>query len=144
MNVEMQSCGLILDILLIYFYLRHEKVGLYSERIFRISIVVNTVCICLDILSIFGIMLSGTIPEFIIMSVCKLYLVSLLVSSYMAFLYTCSDIPHIRDNEAFNKIARIIMFLGCFFIVVLPVSYFREGRVVYSYGLSARATFILS
>ena len=38
MNIQFQTCGLILDVILIYFFLRHETVGLFSERIFLPSI----------------------------------------------------------------------------------------------------------
>ena len=144
MNVEMQCCGLILDILLIYFYLRHETVGLYSERIFRVSLVVNTVCICLDILSVFAIMLSGTLPEVVIDIACKIYLVSLLTSAVLGFMYTYNDVPHLREDETFTRITKIVYFLGVFFIMVLPVTYYRDGRIVYSSGLSAYATFIFA
>lgn len=144
MNVEMQCCGLILDILLIYFYLRHETVGLYSERIFRISLVVNTVCICLDIISVFAIMVSESIPGILVDISCKIYLVSLLTSASLGFTYTYNDVPHLRDDEAFTRITKIVYFLGVFFIMVLPVNYYREGRIVYSSGLSAYATYIFA
>ena len=49
MPVQLQTCGLILDILLIYFFLRHETVGLFSERIFRLALWVNTICVILDL-----------------------------------------------------------------------------------------------
>ena len=144
MNVEMQCCGLILDLLLIYFFLRHETVGLYSERLFRMSLVVNTVCIVLDILSVFAIIMTDILPAFVVALVGKLYLVSLVAASFMGFLYTSSGVQHLRDSETFNKIIKIIFGIGALFVLLLPISFFRDGRVVYSYGLSAVATYIFA
>ena len=55
LNIEVQLCGLFFDLILIYFIVRHETVGLYSERIFKRCIVIYTGCIVLDILSVLGI-----------------------------------------------------------------------------------------
>ena len=55
-NVQIQLCGLIFDLLLIFFVLRHESVGLYSEKIFKQCVLVYSSCIVLDILSCIAIM----------------------------------------------------------------------------------------
>ncbi len=144
MPVHIQTCGLVLDILLIYFFLRHETVGLFSERIFRLALVVNTVCVILDILSVFGIVLHDVLPEFVVLGVCKLYLVSLLGSAFIGFLYTSNDVQHLREDEVFNRVIRIICGLGAFFILVLPIDYYHEGNIVYSYGLSTGVTYIFA
>ena len=144
MNIEVQACGLILDVILIYFFLRHETVGLFSERIFKISLVVSTVCIILDIASVIAIVSADILPGFVVSGICKLYMVSLLAVAYMAFLYTCNDIQHIRENETFNYVLRIILAIGVFFVLILPIGSFRDGRTAYSNGMSVIATFILA
>ncbi len=144
MPVQIQTCGLVLDILLIYFFLRHETVGLFSERIFRFALVVNTVCVVLDILSIFGIVLREVLPAIVVAGVCKLYLVSLLASAFIGFLYTANDVQHLREDETFNRIIRIVFGLGVFFILVLPINFFHEGNVIYSYGMSTGVTYVFA
>jgi len=143
MPVQLQTCGLVLDILLIYFFLRHETVGLFSERIFRFALWVNTICVILDILSIFGIVFSQFVPGFVVGLTCKLYLVSLAVSAYVGFVYTSNDIRHLRESETFNRIIMIILGLGIFFILMLPINYYHQGNVVYSYGMSDVVTYIV-
>ncbi len=144
MPVHVQTCGLVLDILLIYFFLRHETVGLFSERIFRMSLVVNTVCVVLDILSVAAIVFRDFVPGILVYGVCKLYLVSLIGCSYMGFLYTSNDIRHLREDETFNRVIRIILGLGAFFVLMLPIDYYHEGNVVYSHGLATGLTYVIA
>ncbi len=144
MNIEIQTCGLVLDILLIYFFLRHETVGLFSERIFRISLVVNTVCIILDITSIIAIVCLGTIPTIVVTVICKLYLVSLLGAAFLGFLYTSNDIQHFREDETFNRILKIILGVACFFVLALPIEFYHSGDVIYSHGFSTIATYVFA
>ena len=144
LNIEVQSCGLALVLLLIFFSTRHEKLGLYSEHLFRLSLIVNLCCITLDILSIFGIVYDDRIPEIVTVLLCKLYLVSLLAASYMGFVYAHSDIKKLRDNKIFTACEIFLEFLGSLLIMILPVQYYGEGRTVYSYGPAANCTFIFA
>ena len=98
MNIEVQLCGLLFDILIIFFLLRHERVGLYSESIFKICIAVFTSCITFDILSIIGIEYTDVIPEFLTLFLCKTYLATLIMSSFCGFMYGYCDVKHLREN----------------------------------------------
>ncbi|MBQ9871840.1 MAG: EAL domain-containing protein [Eubacterium sp.] len=144
MNVDVQACGLVLDLILIYFFLRHETVGLFSERLFKMSLVVSTVCIILDILSVIAVVASEVIPGFLVTIACKLYLVSLVTVAFMAFLYTSNDIRHLRENESFNMALKIFLAISAFFVVMLPINTYRDGQYAYSQGLSVAVTFFIS
>ena len=144
LNIEVQSCGLALVCLLIFFSTRHEKLGLYSEHLFRVSLFVNLCCIILDILSVYGIVYSNRLPELVTELLCKLYLVSLLTASFMGIVYAISDVKHLRDNRILSISQCAIEFVGSFLIMILPIGYYHEGRVVYSYGPAVVCTFILA
>ncbi|HAV00913.1 MAG TPA: hypothetical protein DCW47_06960 [Lachnospiraceae bacterium] len=144
LNIEVQSCGLALVCLLIFFSTRHEKLGLYSEHLFRVSLYVNLCCIVLDILSVYGIVYANRLPGLVTELLCKLYLVSLLTASFMGIVYAFSDVKHLRDSKALTISQCVIEFVGSFLIMILPISYFCEGRVVYSYGPAVICTFIFA
>ena len=144
MNIEVQLCGLLFDILIIFFLLRHERVGLYSESIFKICIAVFTSCITFDILSIIGIEYTDVIPEFLTLFLCKTYLATLIMSSFCGFMYGYCDVKHLRENVTFQWGTFITAIIGCAFAYILRVEYFHEGRKVYSYGPSVKVTYIFS
>ena len=86
MNIEVQLCGLVFDLVLVYFIIRHESVGLYNETIFKQCIAIYTGCVILDILSVFAIVNADIVPAFIVALSSKVYLVSLIVSAYFGFV----------------------------------------------------------
>ena len=142
MNIQFQTCGLILDVILIYFFLRHETVGLFSERIFRMSLVVNTICVILDIASIITIVSAVYLPAIVVTIVSKLYLVSLVGVAYLGFLYTSNDIQHLREDETFNRILKIVLGVEVFFVLALPIDFHHEGNIIYTYGFSTAVAYI--
>ena len=144
LNIEIQLCGLIFDLILIAFVARHESVGRYNEKIFRQCLFVYTTCVMLDIISVFGIKYSNAIPSFVTVILCKIYLVSLMVSAYFGFAYTYNDVIHLRENITFKKAVLSICIIGGLIILFLPISYIYKGRVVYSYGPAANATYFFA
>ncbi len=143
-NIDMQVCGLIFDLVLIFFVIRHESVGLYSEKIFKQCLFVYSCCIILDIASIIAIKNDHVVSPFVVTAACKLYLISLMLSALYGFLYSYSDIKHLRDNLTFKKIVYTVALLGGIVIAILPISTFDNGGEVYSYGPSAVATYFFA
>ncbi len=143
LNIEIQCCGLVLDLLLIFFSTRHDRVGLRSENLFRTSLSINLSCIIMDILSVFMIVYHDRFPAFLVDTVCKLYLVLLLAVTYMAFLYAYSDIKRLRSNKRFCWVTEGLAIICSVVIMLLPIHYFCEGRSVYSYGPANIAAYII-
>lgn len=143
-NIEVQLCGLVFDLVLIFFMVRHESVGLYSEKIFKKCLFVYTCCIILDIASIIAIQNDHVVASFVVIMACKLYLLSLMISALYGFLYSYSDIKHLRESQSFSRCVFGIAILGGILISVLPISYFDDGTVVYSHGPSVIAAFFFS
>ena len=144
MNISVQLCGLVFDLVLIFFIVRHEGVGLYGERIFKKCLFVYSCCIILDILSVIAIENDEYIAPFVIAAACKMYLISLMASAAYGFVYSYSDIEHLRDNRHFKYGITGVAIIGAVLIAVLPVSYFHSGRTIYSYGPSAMAAFVFA
>ncbi|SEP81453.1 EAL domain, c-di-GMP-specific phosphodiesterase class I (or its enzymatically inactive variant) [Lachnospiraceae bacterium NE2001] len=144
LNIEVQLCGLVFDLILIFFISRHESVGLKSEKIFRQCLIVYTTCVVLDISSIIAIGYRHILPALLVEGVCKLYLVSLVTSAYFAFAYTYNTVVHMRENVTFKMAVLILGFVGAALIMVTPISYYHEGRTVYTYGTSVVITYIFA
>ena len=144
LNIEVQICGLVIDLLLIYFASKHDRVGLYSEKLFLASIFITTMCIVLDISSIIAIVNADKLPVLLVDAVSKLYLVMLVAVSYTAMIYTYSDIPRLKASKPFKYSAFAMFIVGAVLILLLPINYFCEGRVIYSYGPADIATYIFA
>ena len=115
MNIEVQLCGLLFDILIIFFLLRHERVGLYSESIFKICIAVFTSCITFDILSIIGIEYTDVIPEFLTLFLCKTYLATLIMSSFCGFMLLFSQASYRSFTYGgTDTVTFFVEFYNCF------------------------------
>lgn len=144
LNIQIQACGLVLDLILIYFLQRHEKVGLHGEKLFRASLTANTILVVLDIISVFLIVYSDSMPKSIVEFGCKIYLASLVTAAYMGFAYSGTDIIRIRRSRLFQLAFCGVYVVGMLLVLASPVSYTHEGRVVYSYGAATRVTYMFA
>ena len=135
MNITVQTCGLAVLALLLFFLQSHRALGLYREKIFRIIIYTITLSLILDVLSLVAIELLGVLPQPFVEFVCKLYLDMLMWGVWAALLYVlCDALPELvhrrvlRDLAIANVVASIIFF-------ALPI-YIYDAEVVYTYGPS--------
>lgn len=142
MNIQMQVCGLIVLVLLLYFYKRQDTVGLFTEILFKRALYTCIVCLVLDILSVILIMNMEKLPLPLVRLECKMYLVSLVCTGYVALVYACSDAFRLAKANQIVKMMGIAVIAVSFVIFVLPIRIFREGTMVYTYGPSCMATYI--
>lgn len=145
MPIQVQCCGLVLMIVLFYFYKSQHSILLNTQKAFWNSFVVTFVSITLDILSCIVIRLRNNLPSLFVDAVCKTYLVSLVVLAYFALLYILTDI-YFKKSE-FRKttiVYGIIVIIAAVLIYVLPINYYDNDGVIYSYGLSDYATYVFA
>ena len=62
MGIQVQGCGLVLLLVLLFFFVRQKRVGLYTERIFFITLMIAIGCLSLDIFTIYAIKARAYIP----------------------------------------------------------------------------------
>lgn len=142
MNIQMQFCGLVILILLLYFYKRQDMVGLYTEILFKRALYTSIACLVLDIVSVILIMRMEQFPLLLVQIECKMYLVSLVGTGYVALVYACSDAFRLAKANQIVKMMGIAVALVAFVIFVLPIHIFREENIVYTYGPACAATYI--
>ncbi len=141
MNIQMQVGGLLILILLLYFYKRHGTVGLYAEKLFRRALYVTILCLILDITSIVLIVNMDSLPRFVVETECKLYLVSLVWNGYMALSYASADSRYLQSVNKFVQILGAAVIVVSVVILMLPVNIYCSGNVEYTYGPACLATY---
>ncbi len=142
MNIQMQLCGLLITLLILYFYKRHETVGLYTEKLFRFALYITIESLVLDILSVVLIMNTDRLPLILVKGECKLYLASLVITTYAAFAYASADVTRMAKTTRYVRAFGIASGVVCLLIMFLPVSIYQEGSVVYTYGPAVTATYL--
>ncbi|SFN60800.1 EAL domain, c-di-GMP-specific phosphodiesterase class I (or its enzymatically inactive variant) [Pseudobutyrivibrio sp. UC1225] len=145
MNIYTQVCGLVIIALLLFFYKKQPTMGLSSERKFKITLFVILACVILDIASCYFIVYSRKYQEYIVIAICKLYLISLHTVAFSALGYSVSDLFEFfgSAHEKFLGLCyQVFCIIGVIVTVYLPLHYYYDGQTLYTYGPAAIATYI--
>jgi EAL domain-containing protein (putative c-di-GMP-specific phosphodiesterase class I) len=146
MNIELQVCGLVMLLIFLVLIGRERKLNVKNSLLFLAALGVCVVCLVFDIASIVCIHMavySGFSPA-ITRAVCKLYIMLLVSQGYCGFLYACLDITVQFKNNIIRSLAFILYVVGEILMIILPIDYFMDGRVVYSYGPATLCTYCLA
>lgn len=144
MNIQMQVAGLFIMLILLYFSLRQQMVGLYSETMFLRVLSVTILCVCLDIASVVAIVYEDRIPRLVLEFICKSYVVSLVWVGFFGLVYTCLDI-YAKDRYKKILYGYAAVVLGASVLIyLLPIHYYYDGEAVYTYGPSDIATYFFA
>ena len=169
MNIEIQCCGIAILVLIWYFSLRQKPLGLASEKLFLITMGVNTFCLVMDIISVIAIYNRELVSGFLLALICKTYIASLVWVGYFGLVYSNSDFRKVKLSETSkyaltqyrkhslryadrvksgkntrNGMYTLIMLIGTLLIYILPIYYYLEGNIVYTYGPSCMATYVFA
>lgn len=145
MNIEVQCCGIAILTLIWYFSLRQKPLGLASEKLFRATMGINTFCLIMDISSVIAISNQESISGFLLALICKTYIVSLVWVGYFGLVYSSSDFRKAKSGKIKREKRYIFVLLtGTLLIFLLPIYYYLEENVVYTYGPSCIATYIFA
>lgn len=145
MNIEVQCCGVAILMLIWYFSLRQKPLGLESKKLFLLTMGMTSFCLVLDIVSVVAICYRELIPVFLLAVICKTYIASLIWVGYCGLIYSSNDFVVTKESwRKKNKIYTVFALTGTVLIYVLPIYYYHEGMVVYTYGPSCIATYIFA
>lgn len=142
-----QHCGLILLLIVCFFFHFQKKVNLQTEKQFRIALLFSVLCLFFDIASITAIRNQATLPKFLVDYICKTYLVTLICVALRGLIYVCTDAYF--DTEKYQvlpKIFRRICIVGVVLTYLAPIDYYCdiEERIIYSYGPSTVVTYLFT
>ena len=126
--------------------LMDKSLDLSSRRLYRLALNSCFFCLIMDISSIFAIYFAthAGFPALLTRIICKVYLVTLVLQGYMGLLYAASEYFVGGANRRVYLLYRVLLYVGCAAIIALPISYYMQDRVVYSYGPSAIATYLVA
>lgn len=141
MNILMQISGLIMLMCLLYFFLRQKTVGLYTEKVFFRTLIISTLCVSFDILSVIAIHFSELLGDGVVKFICKTYIVTLVCVAFSGLYYVFADIYGERHYRQAALKYNYFTGIACLLIYLLPIEYVRDGAVVYTQGPSVLLTY---
>ena len=146
LNIVLQCCGLVMLAVVFLIFIKENSLDLSSRRRYFWTLVSGILCLSLDILSIFGIYgaTTGQFPAVGARLICKLYVASLAFQSYRGFLYAAGEFFAENSRRMTRRFYQIWFVVGVAAIMLLPIQYYMKGRVVYSYGWSTTATYVVT
>ncbi len=148
MNIELQCCALFILFTIAVMFRREKKLDLMNRKLFEHAISACFACLTFDILSIVLINMSvhNGFSPFITGIVCRLYIMLLVMQGYLGYVYAYTSM--LPRDKTWAKVVRIIshsiFVVGEILMLVLPIGFTAEGRVVYSYGMSTIVAYVLS
>lgn len=148
MNIIAQCCGIVLLLVILFFYHRQNKIRLKTGDAFRRALCVTLSCVSLDILSIIVIERMEQLPRILVELVCKSYLTSLICVGLCSLLYVCVDIYSIKRKKYRQMVSCLLVIaaLGALLVYCLPIYYFKNDNqaVAYTYGPSVLTTYLFA
>ncbi len=145
MQIQIQCCGIVLMMVLFYFYIRQKRIALKTQRAFLWVYGATFVCILLDVFSIGVIEYRHALSEVFARFVAKSYLVSLLGVALSALSYMCVDI-YAKQEVYWQQMRRYLILTGAGIVgtyaAPLYYQYSADGtEVLYTYGPSVYVTY---
>lgn len=149
-SIFFQLCSLFYIFLLIVVYFSKKRLKSVENRLYILLAITNFLGLFLDIFSVFTIRNMNTHP-ILNFYISKFYLIYLLtwitLFTIYIFIISTKNKSNAKTKEDITKIFTIfsiIYSLLVIAIIVLPLYYFNENNVVYSYGPSASLLYIVS
>lgn len=145
MHIQIQCCGIVLMMVLFYFYMRQKRVSLDTQRAFLGVFFATFICIMFDVLSIGAIEYRHVLSEPFAKFMAKSYLVTLLGVAVSALSYMCVDIY--AKQEVYRKKMSGFWILGAAGVIATyaaPLHYRYaedEEKVLYTYGPGVLVTY---
>lgn len=145
MKIQIQCCGIVLMLVLFYFYMRQRRISLKSQRAFLYVYLATFLCIVVDVLSIFVIENRHLFPQLFVDFVAKSYLVTLLFVAFSAYAYVCVDVY--KQISVYRRKIKLIFLLtlaGVAGTYIAPISYHysEDGKsILFTHGPSLYVTY---
>ncbi len=143
-NVETQACGLVIVMIVMMLSFRRNSLALDSRRRFNRFVISSFLCILLDILSVFLIIFwsDGAPILYLVEIEGKAYVGMLVVNAFYGLSYAVgTEGP--EWSQKFVRFCRYTLPVQYIVILFLPISFFRDGRVVFSQGPACLMTYAL-
>lgn len=145
MHIQIQCCGIVLMMVLLFFYMRQKRISMNTEKAFLRAFCLNLFCIVLDVFSVVVIYQRDWLPGWFVDFVCKSYLITLVGVALCSLLYICVDV-YVSKAEYRKAVRRyeLIALIDAVLVYILPIYYqFDEDGTTFlvTYGPSNLVAF---
>ena len=145
MNINVQCCGIVLLLWIIFMYHRSRRLPLRSNKAFRNSLYATLISLVLDAGSIFAIVYADRLPAIIPELICKSYVASLLLVAMMAVSYVFTSVMYYRPSK--DRTMRGVAIIGTVeiaLIYLLPINIHHDAtaHLAWTSGPSTIVTYI--
>lgn len=148
MHIQIQCCGVVLMLALLFLYVHQKRIALETQKAFLGVFWASFFCIIFDIFSIIVIEYRHVLSELFAKLIVKTYLVTLLGVAISALAYMCVDIYARRDEYRHDMRKYLALWVAGVigtYLVPLYYNYSSDGsRVLYTYGPSVYVTYGVS
>lgn len=144
MNVQMQICGMVILIMLAVFYKSNRTLKLYSEGIFFRVMVFAMVSLSLDILSLVVIEYRNLLPMFLVLLICKSYIISLIWVGMSATFYVLAEVFPASKHEKIIWGMVFITDIQGLIVYALPIHIHESANEVYTYGPAVLCVYLFA
>ena len=136
--------ALVYIILLMFIYFSKRRYKSKENKIYSILIITSFIGVLLELGCRLTIPLLNEIPKTTFL-ITKLYLVYLLTWVTLLSLYTFIIVKNPQSKFKYTKILIIMTYIiNIIIIFYLPINYYNDGELMYTYGLSVYWVYILS
>ena len=136
--------ALVYIILLMFIYFSKRRYKSKENKIYSILIITSFIVVLLELGCRLTIPLLNEIPKTTFL-ITKLYLVYLLTWVTLLSLYTFIIVNNPQSKFKHTKISIIITYIiNIIIIFYLPINYYNDGELIYTYGLSVYWVYIIS
>lgn len=146
MNIKTQCCGIVLLLVILYFYVCRKKIKLNTAQAFMRLFWITFLNLSLDTLSIVLLTYHEYVPETLINFVCKSYISTIVLTGLAALLYICTDIY--GESRAYRRICTVSGLTAAFGIILIfafPIyKSWESAERVYTYGASVLTTYLFT
>ena len=117
MNIRVQCCGIVLMLVILYFYGRQKTFRLNTEKAFVRMFCIIMTGLVTDIISLAALTHMDSLPVWLVDFACKFYISTLVMAALSGVLYVCVDIY--KESSRYRKVTRFYCILAAVGIVLI-------------------------
>ena len=143
-SVYFQIISLCYILMLIFVFFSKKRIDSSENKIYKFLLITNGLGLILDILSVYTIKYRNEMPIFNYF-VTKFYLIYLLtwISGFTSYIITLTK-DETKYYQIRKKLLIYIYIISLIIIFALPLYYYNENDIIYSYGPSASYLYAVS
>lgn len=144
MNIHTQCCGLVILMVVLYFYCSQKKVNLNTGKSFWRIYLMAFVNIVLDISSIIAITFMEQLPLISVEIICKTFLTTFSLLTSACYTYIREDVYKDKRINASRMMVDLLVMGHIILVILLPINAYRDGKAIYTYGPAVVSSYVFS